>query len=516
MNGAELILKIAVSAGINLSFVNAGTTEIPLLSAFDGIDGIRPVLCLDENVGTGAADGYGRLLDRPSMVVLHHGPGLANGIANLHNGKRARSPILLIVGDHATWHKKADPPLNMDIEGLLDTCTHRYRRVSNAAEVAGEMGASISETLFGHIAALIVPHDVLKGETLYFEPFLLSHRYDPLDWGYMKYVARLLERSKRPALLLDGRAFHRNGLKEAARIKAKTGCDLVVPAFPGYMERGAGLPSVERIPYFPEGGIKLMAQYDTVILAGARDPVTFFGYDGIQSYLIPETSEKIFLCDERQDVVEALKSLAEILEAPEYSQIPDTFFEKPLSPMMPTGSLNPEKIGCILSALQPYGAIIVDEGLTTALPYYLLSRGSPPHFYTTVTGGAIGYGMPCAIGAALAYPDRVVINFQADGSAMYTIQSLWTQAKEGLNIKTLVCSNRSYNILKLELARAGITKPGRHTLSMVELKDPAIDWVKVAEGFGVPAVSVDDSEGLIYTLKRELLEPGPYLIEMVL
>jgi acetolactate synthase-1/2/3 large subunit len=295
-----------------------------------------------------------------------------------------------------------------------------------------------------------------------------------------------------------------------------TGCTLLTETFPGYVERGIGLPNVTRVPYFPEPAIELLSQYEVVILADVKEPVTFFGYPGVESYVLRKNQKKIALCSERHNVVETLEYLEDYLKTGLPEKNLRRSLPKPVKPGLPRGKLTAEKACQTLASLQPEGAIIVDEGITSAIPYYPITASSPPHGVLTIAGGSIGYGMPCAVGAALAFPDRPVINFQADGSAMYTIQALLTEAREVLNVKTLICSNHGYNILRMEFQRAGITNPGPEALSLADIDRPKLDWVSISKGMGVPATSVKTVENLAKEIMRILSEPGPSLIEMVI
>jgi acetolactate synthase-1/2/3 large subunit len=516
VNGAEIFVRTAVAAGIEVCFANAGTTEIPILSAFDSVPGIRTFLGLFEGVCTGAADGYGRMLDKPAMALLHHGPGLANGIANLHNARRAGTPLLSIIGDHAEWHRPADPPLTMDIEALAGTFS-KWKRTNKSVEtLSRDVADAVLAARYGQVSSLIIPHDLQLAELSVADINAAQFSYDAVDTASIGKIAQVLKSSEKSALFLGGKALRKEGLQIISRIKAATGCALFAPTFPGYMERGAGLPAVERIPYFPEAAKAMLSQYQVVVLAGTGEPVTFFGYEGIDSRLLGGNQQKLYMGMDRESVVDALAYLADALGAPDNPDVMASMAAKPQRPDMPGGQLTAEKACLIVAALQPENSIIVDEGITSTLTYNALTAGVPPHSVMGVTGGAIGYGMPCATGAAIACPDRPVINIQADGSALYTVQVLWTQAREALGVTTLICSNRSYNILKLELARAGTVSPGPHARSLIDFDSPAINWVRIASGFGVPGVSVDTAEGLAKELGRALVEQGPHLIEMVL
>jgi acetolactate synthase-1/2/3 large subunit len=317
-------------------------------------------------------------------------------------------------------------------------------------------------------------------------------------------------------VLMEGQALRKRGLHAAARIKAATGCDLLSVTFPAYMDRGAGLPFLPRVPYFPEQAIAALSKYDTVILAGAREPVAFFGYENGASYLLNPASRKVRVAGEGQNAADALEALADALRAPQADRDLRAAVSIYGRPAVPEGKLTAEKACTVLAALQPDQAIVVEEGLTSAFAYYPQAATVAPHSFMTITGGAIGQGIPCATGAAVACPDRAVINIEADGSAMYTVQGLWTQAREDLNVTTLICSNRSYFILQVEMMRAGCTAPGPKSLSLSDLGNPAIDWVSVSQGMGVPAVSVTMAEQLAEELQRAIEEPGPHLIEMVI
>ncbi len=513
MNGAELLIKTAKARGIEVCFANAGTTEIPIVMALDAVEGIRAILGLFEGVCTGAADGYGRMTGKPAMALLHLGPGFANGIANLHDARRAATPLLNVIGQHATWHLPADPPLAMDVETLTRTVSGWVRTNRSIKALSQDISEAINASLFGQISSLIVPHDVQLAEATDTGIGSLDFAFGPVDADVIKKTAQRLRTARKSALLLDGRALSRPGLQAASGIRAKLGSDLFAPTFFSCVERGVGLPDVQRIPYFPEEAISSMSGYDVVVIVSAHEPVTFFGYPGIRGHILSDEQEKLYLCGGRENPVKALEALADALDAPAHPIMRDAVSPRA---QLPSGELTAEKACLTIAALQPEHAIIVDEGITSGFTYYPLTASSPPHSFLTIAGGSIGYGMPCATGAAIACPDRPVINFQADGSALYTVQALWTQAREGLHVITLICSNRSYKILQLELSRAGITSYGDNARALTELNGPPIEWVSVARGFGVPAASVDTVEGLARELHIGLAEPGPRLIEMLL
>jgi len=516
MTGAEALVRAAARAGVEVCFSNPGTTELPLVCALDAVEGVRAVLGLFEGVCTGAADGYGRMLSRPAMTLLHLGPGLAHGISNLHNARRAGTPVLNIVGEHASWHRPFDPPLTMDIEALAGTVSGWQRTVRSAAAVARDTLEAIGQAMRGRIATLIVPQDVQWASC---EPDLdrvPGPSFDPVDEGAVREGVEFLScPGKRAALILGGRALRGPGLRAAAAIRAATGCDLLCETFPAHLERGEGLPDLVRIPYVPEMAKGVLERYDRILLAGAREPIAFFGYQGQGSRLLSAHQAASRLGEEGNDTQEVLAALAEACRRGRSRGANPPQEEPPRSrPPLPTGQLDPYAVCAVVAALQPEGAIVVEEGITGTLMYYGLTAGCPAFSLLTLTGGAIGQGPACSVGAAHACPDRPVINLEADGSALYTVQSLWTQAREGLHVVTVVFANRTYEILRLELARAGVLEPGRNAKALTELG--TIDWVKVGESYGVPSVRVRTAEDLAREFSRALGTEGPTLIEVPL
>ena len=513
MTGAESLLKTFVSAGLDTCFANPGTTEIPLVQAIDNTPGMRAVLCLFEGVCTGAADGYARMSGKPGLTLLHLGPGFANGIAYLHDARRARSSIVNLIGEHATWHLPADPPLNSDIESLAKPVSHWvHRNISPEALAQDGANAIFAASQFpGRIATLILPNDYLLAEVNSQAELRLALAPPKVSAEVVEAAARLLQDNKSPALFLGGYGLRERGLQAAARIAAVTGCKLLCETSPTRMERGVNSQTIVRLPYFPEPGLKLLAPYEAFVLAGARNPITFFGYPNIRSYFISPEQKLAILATPEEDIATALEALADALDAPAIgirTNLP--------RPERPSGKLTPEIYSAAVAAVQPEGAIIMDEGISTTRSYFQLSNGAPPHSFLTQPGGAIGLGMPCATGAAVACPDRPVINLQSDGAGMYTLQALWTQAREGLNVTTLIGSNRRYEILDVELKRAGIEQIGTQARNMIGLDNPALDWVSLAKGMGVPAVKVETAEALMQHLENALTEAGPHLIEVIL
>lgn len=515
MNGAESLLRTALAAGVEVCFANPGTTEMPLVAALDTVAGMRAVLGLFEGVCTGAADGYARMADKPALTLTHLGPGFANGIANLHNARRARTPIVNVIGDQATWHLAADAPLTSDIASLARPVSAWVREVKSAKSLGRDTAEAIAAagSAPGRIATLIVPSDCQWSPADDACAPIKVAAAEPVGDGAVRQCAELLRKNGAKTLLFMGaQALRTRGLKAAARIAAKTGCRLMCETFPARIERGGAMPAVEKLPYFPEQAIETLKQFDAVVLAGALAPVAFFGYPNMPSMLIPEGRARETLAAPEHDVAGALEALAAEIGAPREA----AGGEAVKRGARPTGKLDSVTVGAALAALMPENCIVMDEAATTGLPFFSASAGAPPHTYMALTGGAIGQGLPCATGAAVASPERKVIAFQADGSGMYTLQSLWTQAREHLNVTALICNNRRYRILQVELARAGVTEPGRKARSLTSLAEPEINWSAMANGMGVPAVRVESAEALTLQLERALAEPGPNLIEMLI
>jgi acetolactate synthase-1/2/3 large subunit len=513
MNGAESLIKAAVAAGVDTCFANPGTTEMPLVAALDSVEGMRAVLALFEGVCTGAADGYARMSGKPAMTLLHLGPGLANGLANLHNARRANSPIVNVIGDQATWHRAADAPLTSDIVSLASPMSGWVRETKSPLALAGDMADAIAASLTppGKVATLIVPSDCQwdpAGDAA--KPRAVPPRAK-VSGGTIDNIAKVLRVKQPTTILLGGHALSLAGLKSASRVAAVSGCKLMTETFTARIERGAGIPNPTRLPYFPEQALEALKGTQKLILAGAKSPVAFFGYQGLPSSLVPEGCTEETLARIEDDVAGALEALADALGAPKSVPIPAA-----KKPQPPTGKLDLAILGAALAALQPENAIIMDESATSGGPYGAMAAGALPHTSLALTGGAIGQGFPCATGAAVACPDRRVIGFQADGSGMYTVQALWTQARESLNVTTVLCNNRAYRILQMEAARAGNVEPGRKAKSLTMLEPPEIKWAELAKGFGVPGVRVDTADDLVKQLDRALKEPGPNFIEVIL
>jgi acetolactate synthase-1/2/3 large subunit len=513
MNGAQALVRTLVDAGVDVCFMNPGTSEMHFVAALDDVPEMRGVLALFEGVATGAADGYGRMADHPGCTLLHLGSGLSNGGANLHNARRAHTPMVNIVGDHATYHKRFDAPLDSDIEASAGTTSGWVRTSTSSDALAVDAAEAVAAALEppGQIATLILPADVSWSDASGAAPALAKPTRTKVDDAQVEGAAAALRSGEPCALLVGGSVCRERGLVAASRVAQATGAKLLGETFPARLERGAGRPDLERLAYLAEFIEMQLAGVKHLILADTRAPVSFFAYPGKASDLVPEGCEVHTLAAEGADAVGALEDLADLLGA-----APDLAVLTPEGrPEIPTGDLDAGKVAQVVGALLPEGAIVVDEAQTAGIYTPGATAGCPPHDWLTLCGGAIGMGIPLATGAAVACPDRRVLNLEADGSAMYTLQGLWTQAREGLDVTTVVYNNSSYAILNMEMGRVGAEAPGPTATSLLDLHRPDLSFVSLAEGLGVPAVRVDNAGALHTELAKSFHEPGPKLIEAI-
>ena len=514
MNGAQALIRTFVGSGVDVCFANPGTSEMHFVAALDDVPEMRAVLGLFEGVVTGAADGYGRMATRPAATLLHLGPGLGNGIANLHNARRARTPVVNLVGDHATTHIANDPPLATDIESLARPVSRWFRSSVRADALAADAVAAVQGSFGppGGVATLVVPADLSweeAGEPATSRP---GRELSTVVDDVVVDAAKALRSGEPTVLLVGGNALRERGLVAASRVANAAGAKLLCETFPARLERGAGIPAVERLGYLAEFTIAQLQGAKHLVLADALAPVSFFAYPGLPGYLVPDGCEVHTLATGSDDVVGALEALADALGA-----AADGAVAQPAArPDRPTGALNAQSVGAAIGALLPEGAVVSDEGNTSGIFVSGATAGAPRHDWLCLTGGAIGQGLPVATGAAVACPDRRVLSLEADGSAMYTLQSLWTQVRESLDVTTVVLNNGSYAILELELSRVGAGDPGPRALGMLDLKRPDLDFVALAAGMGVPAGRATTAEEFTTQLERALATPGPALIEAVL
>jgi len=512
MNGAQALIRTLVGSGVRVCFSNPGTSEMHFVAALDAVPQMRGVLCLFEGVATGAADGYGRMTGGPAAVLLHLGPGLANGLANLHNARRARTPLLVVVGDHATYHKRYDAPLESDIDALAGSVSAWVRRSARSAEVAADAAEAVAAARIppGQVATLILPADVSWSDGA--EPAAaLPLRTPPLVAGDAARSAAAALRGGEPCvILIGGPGTRRPGLEAASQVAEGTGARLLCETFPARLERGAGIPAVDRLAYLGEFAAGQLSGARHLILAGARAPVAFFAYPGQPSSLVPQDCEVHVLAEPSEDVCAALAALADLV-APDAKPL----LQAAERPEVPDGDLTGPAAAAVIGALLPEGAIVSDEANTSGVWLPGATAGAPPHDWLTLTGGSIGLGLPLATGAAIACPPRPVLALEADGSAMYTLSALWTHAREGLDVTTVIFSNGSYAILNMELSRVGADPAGEAARSLLELSRPGLDFVALATGMGVPATRATTADELVDQLGRALATPGPSVIEAV-
>jgi acetolactate synthase I/II/III large subunit len=515
MNGAECLLRTLLANEVDLCLMNPGTSEMQFVSALDRVPQMRGVLGLFEGVCSGAADGYARMAGKPAATLLHLGPGLANALCNLHNARKARSPVVNIVGEHSTQHLGYDAPLTADIEAFARPVSAWVRTLERATSMGEAASAAVMAALGppGKVATLIVPADFSWSEAGDpASPTARPSRSLPPE-ERVREIAFALRSNPAVALLLDGSALQARGLLAAERVRAATGVRVFAARNAARVTRGAGIPAVERIPYFPEDAQELLAGFERLVLVESRPPVSFFGYPGLRSSLAPEGCAFDVLASEDQDGAGALEWLAEELGAPPAAQN----ISDPPRPVLPSGEpLTPAAVARAVAALAPEGAIFSDETVSASGQIWPHLAAARRHDFLPVTGGAIGQGLPVALGAALACPNRKVVALEADGSAMYTPQSLWTMARERLDVAVIILANRRYRILEIEMQRTRAGAVGPRAGQMIDLSHPAPDWIRLAEGFGVQAARAATADEFISEFGAAMREPGPRLIEAVL
>jgi len=510
MTGAESLICTLIASGVEMCFANPGTTEIQFVVALDQVESMRCVLGLAETVVTGCADGYARMAEKPAMTLLHCGPGFANGIANVHNARKANAPMVNIVGDQASYHRSFDPPLTADTEGLARAASHWVRTSGSAQQVASDGAAAVqaARTPPGQIATLIVPADVAWSEASGpAVPLAVSPRPQVAP-EVLRTVVQILRSGEPTLLFLNGQALGEAGLVAAHRIAHATGAKLRVPSHVPRMARGRGRVPVDRVPYVVDTALQVLAGLKHVILVGAKPLAGFFAYPGKPSLMVPQDCATHVLARPDQDAVAALQGLADEIGAPRVVRIE----EAGPKPRIASGPFESEAFGMTLAALLPENAIVADDAVTSGRAVFPATFNAAPHDWIQSTGGAIGHGFPCATGAAVACPDRKVVCLQADGAGMFSLQALWTQAREKLDVVNVVFANSVYKILYGELRTGGAT-PGRASDTFFDLGRPDLDWVGLAKGMGVEAVSVETLEGFADTFRAACSRRGPFLIE---
>ena len=522
MNGAQALIRTLVDRGVDTCFTNPGTSEMHFVAALDDVPAMHAVLALFEGVATGAADGYARMTGRPAATLLHLGPGLGNGLANLHNARRAHSPVLNIVGDHATTHWKYDAQLQSDIETVARNVSTFVRTSASTADLIADALAALSAAVGppGSVATLILPADVSWFSDDGFDRAATAAPARAVGAGAgtspsedsITEAAAALRSSEPAVILIGGRACSGTALDRVADIAAATGARVLAETFPARLERGAGRPPVDRLAYLAEFAAMQLEGTRHLVLVDAKAPVSFFAYPDRPSDLVPDGCTVHEVVGPGADLGAALDALSASLEVPA-GIAPRAQGDRPA---LPTGELTAQAVSQALGALLPEGAIVSDEGNTSSLFAPGSTAGSPPHDWLCLTGGAIGQGLPVALGASVASPDRRVVALEADGSALYTLQAWWTMAREGLDVTTILLNNRSYSVLNMELDRVGAGTPGPRAREVLDLARPDIDFVSLAVGMGLQAVRADSAEGFSHALARALATPGPSVVEAVI
>jgi acetolactate synthase I/II/III large subunit len=515
MNGAESLVRTLIASEVNVCFTNPGTSEMHFVAALDRVEGIRCVLGLFEGVITGAADAYYRIAEKPASTLLHLGPGLGNGLANLHNAKKARSGIVNIVGEHAGYHIKHDAPLTADIEGIARPVSHWVKTSPNSRTIAADGAAAVeaARAAPGCIATLILPADTAWGEAdgpaLARDP--APRRKVPAE--SIRAGVKALRAGSAAAILLGGSALRGKALDMAGRIAARTGCKLYSEFNNARMESGAGRVAAPRLPFSVDQAVAMLSGTRELVLVGAKTPVSFFAYPGKPSVQLPEGCNVTEVADVGADLAHAMEALAFELDA---HKLPPAGVAARTTPPIPGGAPTIDGISAVVANLIPENSIIVDEAVTTGRGFYAWTKTSAPHDWMSIMGGSIGWGLPAAVGAALAAPERKVLALEGDGSGMYTQQALWTMARENLNVTVLIFANRAYRILQGEFNNVGAGSPGHRARDMLTLDRPNPDWVSLARGYGVDASCATTLEELTRELRRGLATTGPYLVELIL
>jgi acetolactate synthase I/II/III large subunit len=515
-NGATRLCDSLLAHGVDVCFANPGTSEMHFVGALDERQQMRCVLGLFEGVVTGAADGYARMADKPAATLLHLGPGLANGLANLHNAKRARTPIINVVGDHAVRHLEHDAPLTSDIDGLARPMSNWVRRASSPDHVAADAATAWQEAMSTPgVATLILPADVAWGVARP-GPIETAKRIEPrhADTGRLKAIATEIRKGGRTIMLLGGRALRAESLALVGSIAEAAGVEYIAETLNARMERGGERLAIDKLPYAIDLAISHLAGADRIILIDAAAPVAFFAYPGKPSLLYGESCTILPLAEPGEDLMHALDWFAGEFGA--QSRPARRAPAKQMPSGLPTGPLTADTASAIVAALLPDDAVVSDESVSSGRAFFKRSQDGPAHDYMQLTGGSIGIGLPLATGAAVACPKRRVISLQADGSAMYTIQALWTQAREGLDVTTMIFSNRAYAVLEREMRNVGITQYGENARRMLRFDAPPLDWVALARGHGVEAARAETGEALADVLRSSFRRKGPFLIEAVI
>ena len=514
MNGAESLLTTLINNDIEVCFTNPGTSEMHFVAALDEVEGMRCVLCLFEGVLSGAADGYARMAGKPASTLLHLGPGLGNALANLHNAKKGHVPVVNIVGDHATYHLEYDAPLTADIEGIAGPMSHWVHTSQSPGDIARDTAEAVRQAGTGQVATLMLPADVSWSDNPNgAEPAVVVAPLAQVSASRIDDAVARLRSGKNCMIMIGGRNISAEQGFMLSQISKASGARICTDVFPTRLARGAGRAVIERLPYLAELAIDHIKDLDQLILIGAAAPVSFFAYPNVPSVIAADKCEETLLAGPNDDIEQLLRDLVDRFEAAELE--PDLY---PLViPDLPSGALDVNSAAQALAHFIPENAVIVDEAATSGMPLFPQTAKARAHDWLNLTGGSIGWGLPAAVGAAIACPDRKVICVEGDGSAMYTIQSLWTMARENLDVTVIIYNNRKYSILELEFGRTGARGgvPGPKAASTLDIGSPDMNFVNIANGMGVSATRATTAEEFNTQLEAALNAPGPHLIDAI-
>ena len=514
MNGSESLIKTLVNSGIEVCFTNPGTSEMHFVAALDEVEGMRCVLGLFEGVVSGAADGYARMAGKPAATLLHLGPGLGNALANIHNAKKGNSPMINIVGDHATYHLQYDAPLTADIEAIAGPVSHWVHTSETSAEIARDAARAVVAAGHNRIATLVLPADVSWGDNPGGdEPAAPVPAPASVPRQKIDHAVQMLRSGGRSMIMIGGREVSAEMGILLRKVAATTGARVCLETFPTRVARGAGRGRLEKLPYLAEQAIEYLSEVDNLILLGAKSPVSFFAYPDVPSVLPAENCQELQLALPDEDIAGCLAELVSALAAddaqPELCQH--------AVPALPQGNLDVVAVAQSLAALLPENAVVVDDAGTATMACYPATETAAAHDWLALTGGSIGFGLPCAVGAAVACPDRKTVCLEGDGSAMYTIQALWTMARENLDVIVVIFNNHKYSILELEFLRTGARGgvPGPKAASMLDIGNPRMDYVAMAKGMGVTASRASTAEEFNQQFADAVACTGPRLIEVI-
>jgi acetolactate synthase-1/2/3 large subunit len=512
MNGAESLLNTLINNDIDVCFTNPGTSEMHFVAALDEVQGMRAVLCLFEGVLSGAADGYARMARKPASTLLHLGPGLGNALANIHNAKKGHVPMVNIVGDHATYHLQYDAPLTADIEGIAGPVSHWVYTSESPDDIARDAAEAVRQAGIGRVATLMLPADVSWGDNPNgAEGAVEVAAPAPVPASRVDDAVSKLQSGKNCMILIGGREVDSQRGLMLSRIGKACGSRVSTDVFPARVARGAGTAVLDRLPYLAELAIDHIKDLDHLILIGAPAPVSFFAYPNVSSAISPEGCEEFVLAGPNDDIDQVLEALLEKLDA--ISVEPDVH---PLTiPDLPSGALDVNSVALGIAHFLPENAVVVDESITSGMSIFPLTAAAQPHDWLNLTGGSIGWGLPAAVGAAIACPERKVVCLEGDGSAMYTIQALWTMARENLDVTVVIFNNRKYSVLEMEFARTGARggTPGPKAASTLDIGGPDMDFVALATGMGVKATRATTAEEFNSQFEQAMQAKGPRLVD---